>query len=188
MISQQLEATQPHEISGKPLSQAPRRLQSLLIRLFRYDIEFQYVKVEQLYLADTLSRAYLHTDVLAELQDNSTRNDMHVMVTESVKIPDQRLIEIRDATNGWPESKQDVPDAVKPYFDVRDTLSKDNGIITKGERVVVPKVLRKDIKNRRHVAHLGYDSMMRRARETIYWPGISRDVKQILHTSMGKHC
>ena len=164
-------------ILGKPLSQAPRGLQSLMMRLFRYDIEFQYVKGEQLYLADTLSRAYLHTDT----------NDMHVMMTESVKIPEQRLIKIRDATvrdptmmtlaelitNGWPESKHDVPDEVKPYFDVKDTLSQDNGVITKGERVVVPKELRKDIKDRLHAAHLGYDSMMQSPRDDLLARNIS---------------
>ena len=49
-------------ILSKPLSHTPRRLQSLMMRLYRYDIEFHYVKGVQLYLADTLSRAYLHTE------------------------------------------------------------------------------------------------------------------------------
>ena len=66
-------------ILSKPLSHAPRRLQSLMMRLYRYDIEFHYAKGVQLYLADTLSRAYLHTE----------EKDMHIMMAESVKIQDQ---------------------------------------------------------------------------------------------------
>jgi hypothetical protein len=32
---------------------------------------------------------------------------------------------------------------------------------------------------RLHSSHLGYDSMMRKARNTIFWPGITKDVKQL---------
>ena len=39
-------------ILRKPLSQAPRRLQNPLMRLHRYDCEFQYVEVPQLFIAD----------------------------------------------------------------------------------------------------------------------------------------
>ena len=170
-------------ILSKPLSHAPRRLQSLMMRLYRYDIEFHYVKGVQLYLADTLSRAYLHTE----------EKDMHIMMAESVKIPDQRMNEIREATardhtmltlteyivNGWPDTKQEVPAEIRPYFDVRDTLSQENGVILKGERIVIPSELRTDMKKRLHAAHLGDDSMMRRARETIFWPGMSHDVRQM---------
>ena len=53
-----------------------------MMRLNRYDIEFHYVKGVQLYLADTLSRAYFHTD----------EKNMHTMMAESVIIPDQRMI------------------------------------------------------------------------------------------------
>ena len=32
-----------------------------------------------------------------------------------------------------------------------------------------------------HLAHLGIDSMLRRARETVYWPGMNNNIKQIAH-------
>ncbi|CAC5386839.1 unnamed protein product [Mytilus coruscus] len=35
------------------------------------------------------------------------------------------------------------------------------------------------MKNRLHSAHLGYDSMMRRARGTIFWPGMAKETKQM---------
>ena len=46
-------------ILKKPLSQAPRRLQALILRLHRYDVEFEYVEGTKLVIADTLSRAHL---------------------------------------------------------------------------------------------------------------------------------
>jgi hypothetical protein len=64
--------------------------------------------------------------------------------------------------DGWPESKKDVQNGLRPYFDVRDALSHQNGIIPKGERIVIPASLRDTAKKRLQSAHLGYDSMMRK--------------------------
>ena len=45
-------------ILKKPLGQAPKRLQDIIMKLLRYDIEFQFVKGSDLVIADALSRAY----------------------------------------------------------------------------------------------------------------------------------
>ena len=45
----------------------------------------------------------------------------------------------------------------------------------KGEQVV-PKSLRKNMKERLHVAHMGCDSMVRRARKCILWLGMAQEV------------
>ena len=108
-------------------------------------------------------------------------------------IPDKRLDEIREATScdaslqtviklvleGWPADKRGIPVCALPYFDVRDCLSVVDGILVKGEAVVIPMALRPSIKRRLHSAHLGRDSMLRRARGTVYWPNMAGDIKQI---------
>ena len=48
-------------ICKKPLASAPKRLQRLLLRLQQYDVEIRYKPGPEMYLADTLSRAYLPT-------------------------------------------------------------------------------------------------------------------------------
>ena len=45
-------------IVKKPLHAAPERLQRMLLQLQRYDLQFVYKKGKELFLADTLSRAY----------------------------------------------------------------------------------------------------------------------------------
>ena len=62
---------------------------------------------------------------------------------------------------------------------MRDTLSHQDGIVLKGEAIVIPKSLRKDIKQRLHSAHMGYDSMLHRARGTVFWPGMNSEIKQL---------
>ena len=47
-------------IFRKPLYQAPSRLQSILLTLQRYDRDVQYKSGKNMFLADTLSRAYLN--------------------------------------------------------------------------------------------------------------------------------
>jgi transposase InsO family protein len=107
-------------------------------------------------------------------------------------LPDKMRDEVQEATatdpamqtlsnlirNGWPEKKNEVPNEVRPYFDIRDTLGYQNGIILKGERIVIPLSLRREMKQRLHAAHLGYDSMMRRARDLVFWPSMTQDIKQ----------
>ena len=46
-------------IYKKPLIAAPKRLQRMLLRLQKYDLEIQFKSGKQMYLADTLSRASL---------------------------------------------------------------------------------------------------------------------------------
>ena len=50
----------PLEMNAKkPLVAAPKRLQRLMMRLMQYDVEIKYRRGPDMYLADTLSRAYL---------------------------------------------------------------------------------------------------------------------------------
>ena len=175
-------------ILRKPLSQAPKRLQDIMMRYHRYDVHFVFVKGTDLLIADTLSRA--HQDDSGNDQDDRARI-MNVNVFGD--IPDKRLDEIREATScdsslqavmklvleGWPADKRRTPVCALPYFDVRDCLSVVDGILVKGEAVVIPMALRPSIKRRLHSAHLGRDSMLRRARGTVYWPNMASDIKQI---------
>ena len=107
-----------------------------------------------------------------------------------------RLIEIRDATEndvplqhlktiilqGWPSERAEVNPCVAPYFSMRDELTDQDGIIFRGERLVIPQKLRSDIKRRLHSSHIGINGSLRRARESIFWPGMSGDIKQYIST------
>ena len=59
-------------IVRKPLNAAPQRLQRMLLRLQKYNLELKYKKGQDMFLADTLSRAYLPevnaSDFVAELE------------------------------------------------------------------------------------------------------------------------
>ena len=174
-------------IIKKSLSEVPRRLQRLLMRCSRYDIDLKWEKGSSLVIADTLSRATIN-EVVAMSKDTS---ELHVDVKSH--LPDQILNKIKLATqtdknlkilkdiivNGWPQHKSEAPAEVLPFYDIRDTLSVEDELIVKGERVLIPKSLRKEIKDKLHAAHMATDSMIRRARRTVFWPGMADEIKQI---------
>lgn len=82
-------------ILRKPLSNAPKRLQDITMKLNRYDIVFKFLKGKELVIADTLSRAYIN-------EETETRLDIF-MVQVNSDLNDSRLQEIREATAKDPD-------------------------------------------------------------------------------------
>ena len=86
---------------------------------------------------------------------------------------------IKIVLNGWPQDKHSIPSQSLPYFDMRGTLSVVDGILVKGEAIVIPSELRATIKKGLHSVHIGCDSMKRRARGIVFWPSMAHDTKQL---------
>ena len=178
-------------ILKKPLACAPRRLQGMMMRLHTYDYEVRYERGENLHLADTLSRAHLpttahptgaefeHINVAAFLPVSSARLRKIQQATES----DETLRALKDVIlRGWAEERSQTPTLVTSYFSIRDELSIQDGVIFCGQRMVIPSSLRRDMKQKLHASHLGVESCLRRARETIFWPGMSNEIKEMVAT------
>ena len=79
--------------------------------------------------------------------------------------------------SGWPADKRNLTPAVAMYYDSRDELVVQDGLLFRGDGLVIPKTLRKRVLPAPHSSHQGIESTLRRARETIYWPKTKRDVK-----------
>lgn len=170
-------------IVKKPLHSAPARLQRMLLQLQRYDLEFIYKKGKELFLADTLSRAY---------QDEITEEpelDLEVMTVLPISTP--RITEIQNATsadstmqklttfirNGWPDHQRSVPLDLVPFFPFRDELVIENNIILKGQRAVIPDNLRQEYISILHKGHMGADRTKQLANEVVFWPSIRKDIE-----------
>ena len=82
--------------------------------------------------------------------------------------------------NGFPDTKDELPAAIHPYFNIRDELSVHDGIIVKGLRCVIPPSLRPKIKEKLHESHIGVRGCLRRARETVYWPGMNGEITEFI--------
>ena len=54
----------------------------------------------------------------------------------------------------------------------------ENGLITKGARLIIPSTLRRKVLEQIHEGHLGIEKRMLKARDSVFWPGISNDIRE----------
>ena len=50
----------------------------------------------------------------------------------------------------------------------------------KGDRLVIPKSLRKDMLHQVHYSHLGIEKCKQRAHDIIFWPGICSEIEKLI--------
>ena len=78
--------------------------------------------------------------------------------------------------DGWP-SKYNISPDLREYWQYRASLTAVNKLLLYGCRIVVPAALRSDILMKIHEGHLGILKCQERTRESVWWPGVSRQVE-----------
>ncbi|KAG0710423.1 hypothetical protein GWK47_022830 [Chionoecetes opilio] len=109
--------------------------------------------------------------------------DLHQVEEEAAWDEEYRLLRECVANDGWAERKDWEPLALRQYFKMRRHLSCQGNIVLytcdeKHPRLVIPAALRRAVLANLHAGHQGRDSMLRRARQSVYWPGIDAEVEQ----------
>ena len=66
--------------------------------------------------------------------------------------------------------------AVKPYWSARRELITAHGILLKSTRVVVPSAMKLQVLDKIHEGHQGIVKCRERAKTSVWWPGLSREV------------
>lgn len=174
-------------IREKPLFRAPKRLQAMLMRTQEYHYKLSHKSGKDIPMADALSRAPVD-------EPREIMLPIHTLTDTHFK--PGRLCEVKEATEkdevlsqlklvvlrGWPDNKSDVHVSVSPYFSYRDEINVQDGVLLRGERVIIPSILRGEIKRKLHAGHSGINSCLRRARELIFWPGMSSEIRQYIES------
>ena len=175
-------------ILKKPIHQAPLRLQKMILRIKPYAVNVKYVPGSSLVLADTLSRAYLP----AATPDQPDEFEIHVLDSGNFSEPmlqkmedetqkDPELQQLKTVVmDGWPQIKDKTPTETRPYWDYRDEISCYEGLMFKGDRIIVPRSLRPEILHRIHEGHFGIDKCRARARGAVFWPSINAAIDEMI--------
>ena len=136
------------------------RIQRLVVRSFPYQpFDVQYRKGMEIPLADTLSRVTptpVEEDgiqlpivavnlITSNLPVSST--EMELIHEETSKDPTLTLLRHYIHT-GWPSDHRMLPQELHTFWNYREDLSMENGLITKGARLLIPSTLRKRYWNR----------------------------------------
>ena len=134
--------------------------------------------------------ANLEADVKAHLDS----------VRLSWNVTDRKLTELKKATSndiqlsavltyireGWPEYKADCILAAREYYSLKDELSEFEGLVTRGNRIVIPYSEREYVLGRIHDGHQGITKCRERANQSVWWPGMSQEIKVMVEKC--KHC
>ncbi len=180
-------------LGAKELDLLPIRVQRFRMRLMRFEYKIVYVPGKNLLVADTLSRAPIlsNSKLDEELKDET---DAYVAsVITNMPASERRLDEIRASLQqdevcrelirlcqeGWPETTK-LPGALKVYFPCRDELSFENGLLLRGSRLVIPLAMRLQMLDIIHTGHQGIVKCRERAKQSIWWPGLSKQLKELV--------
>lgn len=178
-------------IFKKSLLKAPKRLQRMLLRLQNYDLKVTYKPGKEMLIADLLSRATIKSKQGRDKSEKIYDELEEINMTEHLNLRDERLQQIQKYTykdktlqkltetilQGWPENKQETPIEIREYWQYKEELSVQNGVVFKGMTVIIPKDMRREMAERVHESHLGAAACIRKARDIIFWPGMTRDLK-----------
>ena len=85
--------------------------------------------------------------------------------------------------DGFLTSTNKCPEVIRSYFPYRDELTVYNGLVLKGNRIVIPAILRNDLLTVVHESHLGICKTLDHVRTCIFWPNITNDIKDMI-----SHC
>ncbi|KAK9700780.1 RNase H-like domain found in reverse transcriptase [Popillia japonica] len=177
MVGNQIMVKTDHKplinIFKKPLLKTPKRLQRMLMLLQRYDLKITYVSGKDNKVADALSRAPLqYTDVEENKEAHIFKIINEVKSTKYLNVTSRRMKEIKEETNkdpdlqtlmkyintGWPENKNILPFAIKIYNQYKHELSIQDGIIYRGDQVLIPYKLRRTMIDKVHTSHNGINA------------------------------
>ena len=143
-------------IMRKPISAAPPRLSRMLLQLQKYSVDVIHKSGKDIAVSDFLSRSSL-PDTFENL---SAGLDLHVhAVLQQLFVTDKRLEAVQQAilqdrqmqalqnmiVQGWPETRSACEQSVLEYWNHRDELSIEEGLIFRGQKIVIPKSLRAEM-------------------------------------------
>ena len=63
---------------------------------------------------------------------------------------------------------------------MKDCLSVQNGLVTKGECIAIPKSMQNTVLKRIHNAHQGIEKCQLKARNSVYWRGINKGIEMMV--------
>ena len=90
---------------------------------------------------------------IKKLKDSTQRDPILAMVYQLTQ-------------QGWPHQRRHVPHLARRYWDFRDELSTDDGMLLKGPRLIIPGELQEEYLSRLHEGHLSASKVQENAKTT----------------------
>ena len=123
-----------------------------------------------------------NTELLEETVIASLKSEMDVkyVLFNTVKELPVTLEEIKFKTKFEKFINQTKKELMDQKVKTNDIFSTCNGLLMNGERMVIPAVLTKKMLKDLHTGHSGMSKMKALKRSYVYWPGMDKDVENIV--------
>ena len=179
-------------LSTNQLDRLPPRVLRFRLRLARYTYSIQHVPGKLLYTADALSRAPAPGNEQPQQLESEVESFVEAVVTNlpatkrrldiyrQAQTQDKTCSQVLDHCKvGWPD-KSDLDAELLPYWKARASLTAHENLLLHGQCIVVPASLQDDTLRKVHEGHQGVERCRARAKASVWWPGMSNDIKQMI--------
>ena len=155
------------------------RIQRITIQAWQYEFEPQHIAGRNNVISDALSRV-----IPLEFQDSNADKDIlavnflqYSSIEEREKdevlqetLKDKELQSLKHyISTGWPLKRSQIPMIIHPYWNFRDELTIESGILMKNSKVLIPETLKQKYLRQIHQGHQGIEACRSRAREFVFW-------------------
>ena len=166
------------------------RIQRITIRAWQYEFEPQHISGRINVISHALSRV-----TPLEYQNSNAEKDILAMnFLQYSSIKEKERDEVLQETNkdlelqalkqtistGWPVKRSQIPASLHPYWNFRDELTIEGGILMKNSEVLIPETLKQKYLRQIHQGHQGIEACRSRAREFVFWVNINKEIEELV--------
>jgi hypothetical protein len=178
-------------IFKKALSQTTPRLQRMLLRLLKFELNVIYTPGKQMHLADTLSRAYLITPQThaereiaedIEVTVHTLLNDSEISLNtlsdvKAATAADETLSQLANFIRaGFPNNVSNLSSELRKFHSICSEIHEVDGIFLHDGQVIIPTALQPKMLAWIHEGHQGREKCKSLARSSMFWFGMSKDI------------
>ena len=175
-------------VLSKSSNQVTQRLQQILIKTFAYHFTVRYIPGITNQLADCLSHLGGHKDSnkLPKLQVHqitshlNARSDSLQEIRIAMQKDDQLASLKHTITHGCPNTVQEVPSEIWPFWTFHEELTVEDGIVLKDTHIVIPGLKFQSIFHCILEGHLGLAKCKLRAKDAVCWQGVNEDLEKLI--------
>ena len=151
----------------RSLASSSPHLSRMLLQILDYDLNIVYQEGSKMHLSDALSRLSMHQpnngltlpgmDITVheiEACTNFSAVSLGNICEATLRGQDLKVLKTH-ITNGFPASSNQCPECIRPFFPYRDELTVYNGLVLKGNCIVIPSELCNQLLHVIHESHLG---------------------------------
>ena len=167
------------------------RIQRLLAKLLGYSYSVEWIEGKKQTIADALSRSPVSDPEEDETRDVLIRH----IVCDTVQ-PDLALRKLSEATSK-DAVYQEIMKAIRGHKVLKDlptdhpgqafkqqwdalSIDETHGLLLFHERIVVPKLARREVLERLHTQHCGINKTYQNAKQLYFWFSMKNDIKGIV--------